>query len=331
MEDIEDILSTGDSPKNCNKFDRVCLDMDLKFQDQNLWLSQVHKFYKNSSTRSEYKLWAVSKIFNLSKMYCAGALKKIGIWEKMIYLNLSIKWFEIFRKFWVDYLGNRPIDVIDFNFLRGSYRTKFQDVAHVNEQDVNEFVKKWQASASIYMIFNSVWRYAKSAYLDFYPFLKYIHNNSRILEYGCGIAPITEGLIRYCPYKNLKFTIADIEQINFFYVRWKFARKNYINFITIDPAVTDNLPSDEKYDVIACLTVFEHLANPLQIIKVFYEHLEKGGVLIFDYIKGDGEGLDTKKGLSERGDVLSFIEKNFQLLKGKIDYSNTMGLTVVKK
>ncbi len=317
--------------KNYNKFDRVCIDINQKFKEQDLWLSGVHNFDKNSSTKEEYKLGLISKVFNLLKMYYVGALKKSGILEKLVYSNLSIKWFKPFRKFWVEYLKNRPIDVIDFHFLRDSYRTKFQKVAHTDEQNAGEFVKKWQLFENISMLFHHVWRFAKSAYLDFYPFLKYIPDNSYILEYGCGIAPVTEGFIKYCPYKNLKFTIADIKQINFFYARWKFAYKNYVNFITINPAIADNLPSGAKYDVILCLTVFEHLANPFEIVKVLYEHLEKGGVLIFDYIKGDGEGLDTKKGVIDREKVLNFIEKKFKILKGKIDYSNTMGLTIAKK
>jgi len=316
--------------ENYNKFDRVYINIDQKFEEQNLWLNTVHKFDKSSSTRKEYKIRLISKVFNLLKMYCMGALKKTNVLEKLIFSNLSIKWFNIFKDFWVGYLKNRPIDVFDFHFLHGSYRTKFQEVTHTNEQNVKEFIGKWQAPGCVFMVFNAVWRYAKLAYLGFYPFLKYIPNNSFILEYGCGIAPITEGLIRYCSYKNLKFTIADIKQINFFYARWRFADKNYINFITIDPTIKDNLPSGAKYNVIICRTVFEFLANPFEIIKTLHQHLEKGGVLIFDYPKRDCIGLDTKKGQIKRKKVLNFIEKNFKILKGKIDYNNSMGLTVAE-
>ncbi|MBU2540167.1 class I SAM-dependent methyltransferase [Patescibacteria group bacterium] len=316
--------------ENYNKFNRVYINIDQKFKEQDLWLSTVHKFDKNSSTRKEYKIRFISRIFNLLKMYYMGILERTNVLEKFLFSNLSTKWFSSFKDFWVDYLGNRPIDIFDFHFLRGSYRAKFQEVVHTNERNAKEFVKRWQAIGCIFMVFNAVWRYTKLAYLGFYPFLKYISNNSSILEYGCGIAPITEGLIRYCSYKNLKFTIVDIKQINFFYARWKFANKNYINFITIGPAIKDNLPSGAKYNVIICRTVFEFLTNPVEIVKILHQHLEKGGVLIFDYDKRDCIGLDTKKGQIERKEVLSFIEKNFKILKGKIDYNNSMGLTVAE-
>lgn len=317
--------------KSCNKFDKVSINIEQKFKEQDLDLIKTYKFDKNSSTKKEYKLNFYQEVICLLKMYFTGALYKSGILEKLIYSNLYINWFYEFRKFWVDYLKNRPIDVIDFHFLRFNYRKKFQEILHEDEKSPQKFIKSWQRYENISILFSTIWKYAKSQYLDFYPFLKYIPNNAHILKYGCGIAPITEGLIKYCPYKNLKFTIADIKQINFLYARWKFSKKKYINFVTIDPAILDNLPINEKYDVILCLTVLEHLPNPFEIIKVLYSHLEQEGVLFFDYIKGEGGGLDTRKAVIERGKILTFIERNFKLLKGTIDYKESIGLTIVKK
>lgn len=327
MENIEKNFE----PKTYNIFDKVYIDINQKFKEQNLWLNTIHKFDKNSSTKKEYKIKLISKLFNLLKMYYMLVLLETGVLEKLVFSNLSTKWFNTFRDFWVGLLKNRPIDVFDFHFLYGSYRAKYGEIVQTNEENIKEFIEKWQAQWSVYRVFNSVWRYAKLAYLGFYPFFKYIPDNSSILEYGCGIAPITEGLIKYCSYKNLKFTIADIEQINFFYARWRLANKNYINFVTIDPAIKDNLPSGQKYNVIICITVFDFLVNPFEIVKILHQHLEEKGVLIFDYPKRDCIGLDTKKGQTERREVLDFIEKNFKILKGKINYNNSTNLTVAEK
>lgn len=326
MENIEKNFEN----KDYNKFDKALIDINQKFKEQNLWLNTVHRFDKNSSTKKEYKIWLVSKIFNLSKMYFMLFLLKTGVLEKLIFSNLSTKWFNEFFSFWVDYLKNRPIDVFDFHFLYGSYRAKYQEIGQTDEQGTKEVLLKWQDGWSVYRVFNSVWRYAKLRYLNFYSFLKYIPDNSHILEYGCGIAPITEGLIRYCPYKNLKFTIADIEQVNFFYARWKFASKDYVNFITINSVAKSVLPPKEKYNAIICITVFEFLTNPLEIVKMLQGHLKEGGVLIFDYDKRSCIGLDTKRGQAERKGALNYIEKNFRILKGKIDYQNSMGLTIAQ-
>lgn len=317
--------------RNCNKFDKVCIDMEVEFKEQDLWLKKNHRFDKNFSTKKEYKLKLIWKSISLIKIYFTGCVYKLGILERLVYSNLSLGWFKEFRKFWVDYLRNRPVDIVDFHFLRNNYRVKFQKVSHEDELNPTKFIKAWQKYESVHLLFQCIWKYAKSAYLNFYPFLRYIPNNTHILEYGCGIAPITEGLIRYCLYKNLKFTIADIKQINFLYARWKFTQKDYINFVTIDPGICDNLPPEDKYDVIICLSVFEHLSNPLGIIKVLHNHLKMRGILIFDYIKGEGKGLNTRGGVIERGKVLNFIERNFKLLKGAINHKDSMGLTVARK
>lgn len=317
--------------KKFNKFDKVWIDIEKVFNEQSLNLNRTHKFDKNSSTRKEYRIRFLKMIGCLMRMYSMGILYKLGLLEKLMCSNLLIGWFEEFRKFWVDYLKNRPIDIIDFHFLRVNYRTKFQEVSYEDELNPTKFIKAWQKQENVHLLFHCIWKYAKSAYLDFHPFLRYIRNKAHILEYGCGIAPITTGLIKYCPYKKLKFTIADIKQINFLYARWKFSQKDYINSITIDPAICDNLPAQENYDVILCLTVLEHLPNPFEVIKVLHNHLKTGGILIFDYVKGEGKGLDTTRGVIEREKVLNFIEQNFKLLKGTINCKQSTGLTVVKK
>ncbi|MEK7104004.1 MAG: methyltransferase domain-containing protein, partial [Patescibacteria group bacterium] len=230
-----------------------------------------------------------------------------------------------------EYLENRNIDVVDFHFLRNTYRAKFQEVSldHTDEKNPEKFLASWQLQGNIFYLFQSIWNYSKKAYLDCWLFAKHIKKDSHILEYGCSVAPITQGFLKYFGYKNLKFTIADIPQISFLYARWKLS--NNANSIEINPSKRDNLPQGVKYNVIFCLTVFEHLSNPLEVVESFFEHLEKGGFLIFDYIEGEATGLDSKQSMQERNNVLKFIERNFKVLKGKIDFEKSMGLTVAKK
>ncbi|MCL5010730.1 MAG: class I SAM-dependent methyltransferase [Patescibacteria group bacterium] len=264
-------------------------------------------------------------------MYFAGFLQKTGLWQRLVLSNQALGWFNEFRKFWVGCLENRPIDVFDFHYLRNVYRSGFQGVSVENEKAGKKFEAAWQESPDLFLLFQAIWHYGQKAYLTFYPFLKYIPKGAGLLEYGCGIAPVTQGLIKYCSYKKLKFTIADIRQINFLYARWKLSFSPNVNFITIDSALPDNLPANELYDVIICLTVFEHLPNPLSVAQSFYSHLRTNGILIFDYVKQAADGLDTKAGQGQRNRVLQFVEKNFKVIEGKIDYENNMGLTIAKK
>jgi hypothetical protein len=50
------------------------------------------------------------------------------------------------------------------------------------------------------------------------------------------------------------------------------------------------------------------------------EFLSPGGLLFFDYIKSDGNGLDTVQPLRERKPTLEFIQENFDVIFGKIDF-----------
>ncbi|MDO8524129.1 MAG: methyltransferase domain-containing protein [bacterium] len=311
--------------QNYNKFDNVFLDINEEFKKQNELLALDYK--------KEKKKNLFLGILSLIKGVFLALLYKLGVLQKLFYANICLAWFYDFKKFWVDYLGNRNIDVIDFHFLRNTYRAKFQEVSldHSDEKNPEKFLASWQAQGNIFYLFGSVWNYSKKAYLDCWLFAKYIKKNSYVLEYGCSIAPITQGLIKYFGYKNLKFTIADIPQITFLYARWKLIAHSTVDSIVISSAKKDNLPDNVKYNSIICLTVFEHLNNPLEVANNFLNHLEGGGILVFDYIKGEATGLDSQQSMQERGNVLKFIENNFKILKGKVDFENSMGLTIVQK
>ncbi|MDD5433194.1 MAG: methyltransferase domain-containing protein [Candidatus Pacebacteria bacterium] len=315
--------------QNYNKFDNVFLDINEEFKRQNslLALSAGEGQASKKTLASFLGMAAILKGLFLAFFY------KIGVLPRFFYSNMCLGWFYDFKKFWVDYLGNRNIDIFDFHFLRNSYRAKFQEVSldHANENDPTKFLTAWQAQGNIFYLFQSVWNYSKKCFLDCWLFAKYIKKKSYVLEYGCAIAPITQGIIKYFGYKKLRFTIADIPQVSFLYARWKLRDNTQVESILIDPAKKDNLKEQAKYGAIICLTVFEHIVNPLEVAKSFFEHLEKNGVLIFDYIKGEANGLDSKQSMQERNSVLEFIEKNFKILKGKINFQNSMGLTIVQK
>lgn len=271
-----------------------------------------------------------SALANLIKMYFIGALLKMGIYERLIYSNLVLGWFKEFKNFWISCLLEKTIDVVDYHYLRLYYRIKFQNVSHENEGNSEKFLETWQKQENLSILFHAVWYHAKTAYLTFYPFFKYLPKKGRILEYGCGTAPITQGLLKYQSHRNYEFTIADILQINFLYALYSIGRYKNVKSITMGP-YENSIKKPNYYDVIFCFTVFEHLPNPLEVAKGFYESLKPGGLLIFDFIKGEGKGLDTQKAIKERKAVLEYIEKNFKIIHGNIKINDSMGLTVAKK
>lgn len=311
-----------------NKFDNVVLNINEEFKKQNQLLGLSCKKKKQETFQETFFGFLL-----FFKGLFLVLLYRLGILQRLFYVNFCLGWFYEFKKFWVNYLGNRNIDVLDFHFLRNSYRAKFQEVAldHSNEKNSEKFLEAWQKQGNIFYLFQSVWNYGKKAYLDCWLFAKFVKKDSHILEYGCSIAPITTGFLKYFSYKNLNFTIADIPQISFLYAKWKFAQNPRVNFIEINPCQKNNLTLDIKYNAIFCLTVFEHLPNPIDVAEDFFNHLANDGILIFDYIKEEAFGLDSQQSMAQRSNVLKFIAKNFKIIKGKIDFENSMGITIVQK
>lgn len=301
-----------------NKYDELKIDIEKLIQEQNKDVSY------NPQSKSEGNL-----ILNFIKLFFQGLLVKTGIRQKLIFSNLYTGWFQKFRNYWIEELGGRPIDIYDFHFLRGSYRQKFQEVKVKEENRGDNFLEAWQDWRNIYNVFSNVFKNAVQP-LRVYPFLKYIKKDYLICEYGCGIAPITQGLINYYSHKNLKIHCADIPGFLFHYARWNLRRYDFIKFIKINP--DDMVPLKDNYDVIFLLNVLEHLPEPLEIIKHIYERLKPEGILAFDYKKSEGKGLDTKKSLERRSEVLKFIQDNFQVLKGEIHLDGKdISSTIVRK
>ena len=208
------------------------------------------------------------------------------------------------------------------------YRSKFQSVEVKENSTPKKFLEAWQRKESIHVLFSSVHKYALSP-ITFYKYKEYIRNAKSILEYGCGLAPITYSAIKYGKYNNKTFIISDIKQYTYHYAKWRLQGCSNIKYLDIEPRVLPKLKI--KYDLLFIQTVLEHLPNPLKVIEHLYKKLHKNGYIIFDYIKSSGHGLDTKEASKERPIVLDFIKSNFVLIKGKIDKNNSMGTTIVRK
>jgi len=94
----------------------------------------------------------------------------------------------------------------------------------------------------------------------------------------------------------------------------------------------DFLPNfSQPVNAIFCETVFEHLNKPLETVKIFHKSLLPGGLLLFDYVLGDGNGLDTLQAVKERSCVLDYIAKHFYIRYGKLHHDKSVSLVVAQK
>jgi SAM-dependent methyltransferase len=252
---------------------------------------------------------------------------RLGIRKRLILGNWILGWFDEFNNFWSKVLEGRPIDPFDFHFLRMFYRIRFQKLSHSDDGDEEKNLAAWQKPETLYILFDAIWKNALIADLRFFPFLRYLPKKGRILEYGCNISPVVSGLIRFLPHRKYELVVADILQINFIFSIFKFGKFKNVKPLLLTP-LHNKISPDDKYDAIICTEVLEHTPNPLEIIKSFHGSLNKKGILVFDYIKSDGDGLDSKNSVKQRTICLEYIEDNFRILKGKINKSSNVGMVV---
>ncbi len=223
--------------------------------------------------RSADSLTLTDHLFNLVKKLGIGFLLKSGLWSRLINANLILGWFEEFRSYWVKELGLRPISLPDFHYLRCNYRSKFQTLLEVADDRLLD--QGYHDHRSIYLLFQNTYKNALTP-LHARGYIKYIPQGGDVLEFGCGLAPIATSLAKFYGAYNLQITCADLEHLLFHYVRWKFADRPFVRVVGIDPADDDPL-RNQMYDVIFCMTVFEHVPRPLQTMENFFKHLKSGG------------------------------------------------------
>ena len=249
-----------------------------------------------------------------------------GIYHKLIDAGLIRGWFEEFSEYWNRALNGRPLKFHDFFYLYSHYRTNFQYVAVTENSNKNEYLNAWQRHENIYLTFGSCYKYALDPFSGL-PFLKYLKDKDSILEYGCGLAPITTSLLK-CKKKMYKFTLADIRSFTYHYSKYRLKQHN-VRFIDVIPY---ELPAlEDRYDTIFLMTVLEHLPDPEKVIRLLTEHLKVPGYLIFDYALGEGRGLDTMESVKQRQSVLDFVNSKYYIVSGQIKYDQSMGTTILQK
>ncbi|MEY2817109.1 MAG: hypothetical protein RL275_572 [Chloroflexota bacterium] len=248
--------------------------------------------------------------------------------------NLDTSWFEDFSNYWSSTLGGRPLlSVQDFYFLTNLYRTRFQDNQIPDTNDANIHLEAWQRPELLYQLLHLVY---KETIVDYVYLLKkmfkYKPKIRNFLEFGCGTAPITASLYEFFGMrKEIKIYFSDIQTIAFHYAAYRFVRYQNANPVTLKPENDFKLANLPPLDVITCITVFEHLNKPLDTVKDFYALLLPGGLFFFDYIKSEGEGMDTNHGTRERLAVLEFVASHFDILEGNLNENGNTGLVIARK
>jgi len=272
--------------------------------------------------RSGAGLGPFGRLASRARLYGLGGLVKSGLHRRLMHANLRLAWFFDFQRYWVGELGNRPIQPHDFYFLHGVYRQRLQDMRfdHMSDPSLasdDKHLESWRDSRVVYHLFAHAYRQALSP-LRAHRFTKFVPRGGRVVEYGCGTAPILTALARHYRHLDLECVGADIPHLLFHYARWKFRADGFITMVAIEP--NNDAPLRGRYDTVFCLEVFEHLPRPLATLEHFHRVLKPGGYLVFDYIHADGSplGLDTAAALRDRPAALRFILDHFDIVQGRV-------------
>jgi 2-polyprenyl-3-methyl-5-hydroxy-6-metoxy-1,4-benzoquinol methylase len=283
---------------------------------------------KPPGARSADGLGPLGRLASRLRLGALGLLVLSGCHRALMYSNLRLAWFEEFQRYWVDELGNRPLHPHDFYYLYGVYRQRLQSIAPDLSSDASQLAS-WRDHRIVYYLFSHTYRQALSP-LRVQRFARFLRRHGRVAEYGCGTAPITTTLARRYRHLDLELVAADIPQVLFHFVRWRFRDVPYVTTVAIAPDDDAALPG--RYDAIFCLETLEHLPRPLAALGHFHTVLRPGGVLIFDYIRSEAAGLDTLAALRDREAALRFIAERFDPLEGRIALDGGDQLaTVVRK
>ena len=312
-----------------NHYDDVRLDVAalLKQQDASLPVP-------DPAARSGDGLGALDRLAGLARLYALGALVKLGWHRRLVYANLRLDWFFEFQRYWVEELGNRPIHPHDFYFLAGVYRQRLQTIyfEHIENAALasdDKHLEAWRDPRVVHHLFAHTFRLALSP-LRVHPFIRWISRGSRVVEYGCGAAPMLTGLARHYRHLNLQLVGADIPHLLFHFARWKFQRDRFVTMVAVEP--NDDAPLPGLYDTIFCLEVLEHLPRPLAALEHFHRALKPGGHLIFDYVRSEGTGLDTATSLRDRLPALHLVLDRFDIVAGRVTTDGAhVEPTVVRK
>ena len=304
-----------------NRYDDVQIDVPRLLKEQGAMLAAW-----DPRARSGDGLGLLGGARSRLRLALTALSYRLGLHRRLVYANLKLDWFHEFRDYWMTALGNRPLEPHDFTFLLGVYRQRFQALDAEGLAVDERPLEAWRDPRSLYLLFAHHYKTALRP-LAVHRYVEFIPRGARVCEYGCGVAPMATSLAGFYPHLNVSLTCADLPTILFHFVRWKFRAARFVRALPIDPA--DDAPLEDEFDVIFCTEVLEHVLRPLPLLRHLHARLVRGGILVFDYIRSDGRGLDTVGGLRDRLPALHFVREAFELVRGEVPLDGSSVAPVV--
>ncbi len=281
---------------------------------------------KTAKNLPQNKWWF--SFFKKLEYFATAIFQKAELLDGLCLIGWRRRWFKEFRNYWEACLGGRPLRQADFYQLYHEYRKKQQCPNALEWNTQEQHVRNWQSPNQFFSILAYVRQQAVCPIVPMHVW-KYVPANARILEYGCSLAPFYTCAREFSLCRNAHWTLADIPGFAFHYAKFCFMSDPNVDLVTISD-LNNPLPHEGPFEVIFLTTVLEHVADPCALMKYILNKMSAGGILIFDYIKSEGTGLDTPSALAGRNACIEFIRRNTRLLAGSLESEGNLPLTIVR-
>lgn len=132
----------------------------------------------------------------------------------------------------------------------------------------------------------------------------------RVLDYGCGTSDYGLGFAVY----GYAVTIADVAGGHLDFARWRFERRG-LPVLSVPITEEQLYPELPPQDFIVCAEVFEHLREPIRVLRNMHAALPRGGLLWYsgypDYEREVG-GEHLQEAADCRDEALAFVQSHFK-------------------
>lgn len=273
-----------------------------------------------------------SRVRNLLDLVATSAAIRFNLHDALILNGLKRQWFDEFREYWSQVLGGRPLRMpLDLFMLTHDYRRRQQHTESLEWSDPQQHLANWQHPHELYELLRCTLKLALGPVRGL-KLWRLIKPRSRVLEYGCALAPYYNCYRQYFSHLQCQWTLADIPNYPFYYARYRYGTDG-VDMVTINAEdFTRPLGDRSGFDAIILTTVLEHVDQPLFLVEYLLDRLNDGGLLVFDYIKSHGTGLDHPNSLRLRRQSLELIIARTEMIHGRLDdLDESVGLCFVRK
>ena len=159
-----------------------------------------------------------------------------------------------------------------------------------------------------------------NAWEDFYNFLNLNSKNSEILDYGCGVGPVIEKVIKFNPKK---ITGIDISDVSISKAKEKFANSSSKIELLVDNCENTTF-SDHKFDIVYGLGILHHLQFS-KCINEISRILKPEGKLLFIEPLGTNPIINFYRMLTPKSrskDEHPLVLKDFEMIKSSFKNVN---------